>query len=411
MRTVAACFVLCCAVSPAAWPGSPFPGTLPGVDIAGQLPSGYEPSGAAWHPRLEKLFVVSDGGLVSMMDFDGTSVTTWVVPADLEAISVADPSGPFVYLGVEHPDAIYEFDFVQGAVTREFDLTGTLTGPNGNGLESLAFVGDPMHTEGGVFYAGLQDDGQVYVFDLPIATSSTSTSVVHVSTFAPVSGRDDLSGLAWVASQSTLYAAYDSHDLLRAMQADGTFIDEWMLPGTAQEGITFFGCTLFVAHDSTAEVLRYEFPDPTDQDADGHVDCLDNCPQAINPSQADGDADGAGDVCDCAPADASASSVPAEVTHLTLTHAMAQTDLTWTGGASRYDVAWGRVSDLRLDGNLDGASCLQDDVVGNSTVDTAPLPTTGDANFYLLRGQNVCGSGTYGASSASIERSIPSGCP
>jgi hypothetical protein len=30
-------------------------------EIGGGLPPGFEPSGAAWHPRLQRLLVVSDG--------------------------------------------------------------------------------------------------------------------------------------------------------------------------------------------------------------------------------------------------------------------------------------------------------------------------------------------------------------
>jgi hypothetical protein len=38
-----------------------------------------------------------------------------------------------------------------------------------------------------------------------------------------------------------------------------------------------------------------------DTDADGHNDCLDNCPGDPNPDQADADADGIGDACDTCP--------------------------------------------------------------------------------------------------------------
>ncbi|MGB3868071.1 MAG: thrombospondin type 3 repeat-containing protein [Flavobacteriales bacterium] len=41
-------------------------------------------------------------------------------------------------------------------------------------------------------------------------------------------------------------------------------------------------------------------PDP-DSDLDGVLDCLDNCPEALNPLQEDGDHDGVGDACDNCP--------------------------------------------------------------------------------------------------------------
>ena len=47
------------------WPG----GT--GVEIGGDLPAGYEPSGIVWHPRLELLYLVSDDGWVTRMDEEG----------------------------------------------------------------------------------------------------------------------------------------------------------------------------------------------------------------------------------------------------------------------------------------------------------------------------------------------------
>lgn len=390
----------------------PFPGTLPGVDIAAGLPGGYEPSGAVWHPRLERLLVVSDGGQLSSLDRDGVSVVSWDVPGDLEAVTVADPAGTLVYLGVEHPDAILEFDLAQGAVTRSFDLTGTLVGPDDRGLEALTFVPDPAHPEGGLFLAGLQDDGRVYRFALPIRSSSTSISVQFVSSFAPVVGRDDLSGLDWVASQATLYAAYDATDRLRAMHADGSLIEEWALPGVSQEGLAFAGCELFVAQDGTAEVLRYGFPtDPLDSDLDGRADCLDDCPQVADPEQADADGDGAGDACDCAPAEPSASAPPDEVSGLVLAHQFGLTSLAWDAAGTLHDVAWGTGSELRLDGDLHSAACLQDAIDGSSLLDPTPTPLAGDMNYFLVRAENACGPGSYGVSTTGIPRSLPGACP
>ena len=102
----------------------PFPAiALPGVDIGGGLAAGYEPSGAVWHSGLDRLFVVDDGGTTSRMKADGTDVVDWVVGGDLEGITVADPTSDFIYLGVEHPDGVQEFDVGLGSVTRTFDLT------------------------------------------------------------------------------------------------------------------------------------------------------------------------------------------------------------------------------------------------------------------------------------------------
>ena len=86
----------------------------PPIDIGGNLASGYEPSGADWHETLNKILLVSDEGVVSMMSADGSGLANWNVGGDLEGITVADETSDFIYLGVENPDGIKEFNFVTG---------------------------------------------------------------------------------------------------------------------------------------------------------------------------------------------------------------------------------------------------------------------------------------------------------
>lgn len=238
----------------------PFPGVVPGTEIGDGLPPGYEPSGAAWHLRLNRLLLVDDEGNLSSLDADGGSLQTWFIGGDLEAVCVADPDTPFVYIGLEHPDSVLEFDLDSGAVTRQFLLDGTLTGPVNLGLEALTFARNPAHPEGGIFYAGLQDDGRVYVFELSVASSATLTTATLLATLAPAPLYNDISGLDWVAATDTLYAVYDSHNEVIAFDRAGVVSRSWVLPGHDQEGIAIRGCRLFVAQD-TGEVKLYEqFP-------------------------------------------------------------------------------------------------------------------------------------------------------
>lgn len=233
------------------WPGDS------GVEIGdvggvGGLPSGYEPSGAVWHTGLEVLLVVGDGGQVSEMDADGSNVTTWSPGGDLEGITVADPDSDLVYLGRERPDAVLEFDLTTGTLTgNAWDLTPWLTGPENQGLEALTYVD-------GLFYAGLQADGNIYVFRL------LHLGVVeHVETIASPGSRTDISGLHYDADTEILYAVYDSFDVIVEMQADGTFVREYDLLGDDQEGIALVPdclmdeATVFIAEDSQ-EVWRYQ---------------------------------------------------------------------------------------------------------------------------------------------------------
>ena len=178
----------------------PFPtAALPGTSLNQSIPN-YEPSDLVWHSRLRRLFSVSDGSatissrVFSIAD-DGTGLAFWPVTGDLEGICVADPASDFLYVGTEQPNQIKEFRISTGFVTRTFDLNPWMSGASGQGLEALTFVPDPGNAEGGTFDAGLQNDGSIYRFSLPILTSATSTAVSLLGSFNPVAGRSDLSGL------------------------------------------------------------------------------------------------------------------------------------------------------------------------------------------------------------------------
>jgi len=286
------------------WSADPFPGDLPGTEIGGTLPASYEPSGIVWHTRLARLFLVSDGGTVTASTADGDILSNWSVPGDLEGVCVADPSGDVIFLGVENPDSVREFDVSTGQVLRTFDLTATMQGPDNSGLEALTFVPDPAHPEGGVFYAGLQSDGRIYVFNLPIRSSASSTVVTLVNTITPVSGRTAISGLHYDRETGVLYAIFDGPNRVVAMDPDGTMIADWELPGNDQEGVTLKDCELFVAEDVGPEVWRYGFPATSeDDDGDGVPTCDDLCPATPQGTLVDPDgctvAAGCTDDADC----------------------------------------------------------------------------------------------------------------
>lgn len=230
-----------------------------GVRIGGNLPRGYEVSGVTWHPRLQKLLLVSDGGVFSSMNSDGSEVQNWSVGGDLEGVGVAQPDGDLVYLGVEHRDGVREFNMATGRVARSFDLSPWMNGPANAGLEALTFVPDANNPEGGLFYAGLQADGAIFVFQLPIQSSRSSTAVRHIRTIPSPRGTSDLSDMYYDATNGVLYAIYDSADLLRAMKPDGTLLKQWSLPGSNQEGVAIVGADLYIGEDygTRGDVVRY----------------------------------------------------------------------------------------------------------------------------------------------------------
>jgi hypothetical protein len=126
----------------------------------------------------------------------------------------------------------------------------------------------------------------------------------------------------------------------------------------------------------------------------------------------DGDADGVADVCDCAPSNPTAFSIPAAVTGLTL--ASDRTTVQWnsaapgSGSGTVHDLVRGRLGELPVGGG-GSESCLASGTVGASAQDPS-MPPVGDAYWYLVRGKNGCGIGTYGHASGGSEE-ISAACP
>jgi len=151
-----------------------------------------------------------------------------------------------------------------------------------------------------------------------------------------------------------------------------------------------------------------------DSDLDGVLDLDDNCPIASNSGQTDTDFDGAGDECDCAPGDPGLVAAPPEVDGLRLGGFGNQDRLDWcgitddTGPATRYDICRGSTAGLPV-GTESSEICLQNDH-NSATIDDSAVPLDGEAFWYLVRGQNTCGTGTYGYTSDLSER-MTSVCP
>jgi len=237
------------------------------TEIGGNLPADYEPSGVAWSPLLNNLFLVSDNGQLTQLDSGGNIIFNWSPGWDLEGVTLVEGRDSYVYLGVEQPDSIREFNLSTGALTdHSWSLTPWMTGPDNQGLEALTFVPNGYHpyassTSGGLFYAGLQADGRIYVFDVNL---SVSGSVTHVATLTPKPGMNDISGLYYCKETGVLYATYDTANLLVEMKANGNVLAEYALPGNDQEGVTIVPtcenhqATVYIAEDIGPELWRYE---------------------------------------------------------------------------------------------------------------------------------------------------------
>jgi hypothetical protein len=96
-------------------------------------------------------------------------------------------------------------------------------------------------------------------------------------------------------------------------------------------------------------------------------------------------------------------------------------DLSWDGtaGATAYDMVRGTLSVLLGGGSFSSATdaCLGDRIP-NTFVSDSHVPASGDADWFLTRGDNACGAGTYddGAPSQAVSRdsgiaASPNACP
>ena len=207
------------------------------------------------------------------MDADGNNKTFWNVGGDLEAVTIVDPNSNYIYVGIEHPDSIKEVDITTGKFTgKVWDLTQWLTGPDNSGLEALTFVPNGRHSHeaspsGGLFYAGLQADGKIYLFDIDLAHSGIVTFEDDVIT--PVSGRADISDMFYSNKTDTLYAIFDGANSLVEMAPDGAVLCDYALPlpNREQEGVVVVSpsptlpAQIYIAQDAAPEVWKYDnFP-------------------------------------------------------------------------------------------------------------------------------------------------------
>ncbi len=175
--------------------------------------------------------------------------------------------------------------------------------------------------------------------------------------------------------------------------------------GESRMGVEGDGVDLFASNPCPMQGL--------DSDGDGVTDVEDNCARRANLDQADDDRDFLGNVCDCAPQDPNANDqVPGEVQGLSVDKGGGGADLAWNDlAAGWYDVAGGSISELSTDEGVVAATCLEDDRFGTGYTDLRPDPAAGDGYYYLVRGQNDCGTGSWGPDSDGLERSSAAACP
>ncbi len=284
--------------------------------------------------------------------------------------------------------------------------TSTLNAPAPRGAHTAIWTGSQMVVWGGSPYAEPAVGGR---YD-PISDSWAYTSITN----APSSRY--LHTAVWTGSQMIVWGGFGTQPENTGGRYDPS-TDSWTPTSTSNAPMSrishiavWTGDSMIVWGGNQGLPLlsggRYFVAEP-DNDGDSIPPGVDNCSNAFNPGQEDADLDGWGDACDCAPGDASAYADPGEIANLRWD---APSMLRWDplqldcGMGVSYDVIQGTLGGGAL--NPNGGTC--DLTTTSQAFPGDPAPAS--AQFFLTRGKNSCGSGSYGSDSAGQERQAPT-CP
>lgn len=205
-----------------------------------------EPSGICFHPSRKTLFVVSDEGEIAEIETDGSPVFRHKILGDLEGVTV-NPQTGLLYVIIEGEDIILEFDPNKKEVTRRFPLDRKYDGdPNfikkkeegyDNGIESIEFIEDGAHPEGGTFFIGNQWDPpcvmEVYV---PLNSSQGKEAKAKILRVLPLV-MDDPAAMFFDSKTGLLNVVSDADNILVEITLDGEIVREYAFLGANQEGI------------------------------------------------------------------------------------------------------------------------------------------------------------------------------
>lgn len=205
-----------------------------------------EPSGICFHPTRKTLFVVSDEGEIAEIEKDGTPVFRLKIPGDLEGVTVNPKSG-LLYLVMEGDDVILEFDPDKREITRSFPLNRAYRGDPDyierrtegfdNGIESIAFVEDAKHPEGGTFYIGNQwDPPCVMQVLIPLESIPEKTAEAKILRVLPLKINDP-AALYYDPQTGLLNVVDDADNILVEVTLNGRIVREYAFLGDEQEGI------------------------------------------------------------------------------------------------------------------------------------------------------------------------------
>jgi uncharacterized protein YjiK len=223
-----------------------------------------EPSGIAYHPALDRLFLVGDEGrLVEIESATGEVVFSDRIRGNVEDVAVHTPSGLLVLLSEKRSELVV-YDPVERAERRRIrlDSEAILAAPRpdrNHGFEGLAFREDPSIPSGGTFYLVHQrSPAMVAAIDVRLDAVDSWIGSSSVLARFPLNGREDLTAGTYVPSLERMLVASDTWDRLLVLDEEGSIEAEIVLPGRQQEGIAVDGQGNLWVADEKAGLFRFD---------------------------------------------------------------------------------------------------------------------------------------------------------
>ncbi len=210
-----------------------------------------EPSGIFFHPQNGTLFVVGDLGDFCEIQTDGTLVRQkHIRDADFEGITY-NPATGLLYIAVEGEEKILEVDPEKLEVLRECTAPRSFEGKvllkkGGQGIESIVFVPDADHPEGGTFFITNQafdfkdpeELSAVFQVELPLKSAAADAGDLKAKIIRYFSlGVIDLSAIHYDSASNLLYIVSDATNTFFEVTLAGKIVKFYAFPENDQEGI------------------------------------------------------------------------------------------------------------------------------------------------------------------------------
>lgn len=206
-----------------------------------------EPSGIVFHPQRKSLYIVSDEGRIAEISLKGKLIKyKGLKGANLEGLTV-DPNTGLIYAVVEGKEQILEVHPNSLKQLRAFKIQRTFQNEwvfrvGDNGVESIAFVPNDQHAQGGTFFVAKQvehfnENEIAYIAEIEVPLLSRASREGKIINVIPTDIYD-ISGMFYRSDTKSLILISDMQNLLVELTLQGAILKTMALPGYDQEGIT-----------------------------------------------------------------------------------------------------------------------------------------------------------------------------